>query len=219
MLINGKLAITHDVNIVNNTLCNGGKVLLLSEQPSPNIMQSPNIIPATILLPPYQCVMAELDGEYDIAKTIYTEYLVEKEPDMFICAIITALLDPLTNILIYVGEDEINMSFVSVLLGYLMNEYGITVTSDMNNFLYNMAYDAVILSKLYLYELIDYQFLLTMYPGPVNLPEYIIPKLIYDINPYISIQTPEAYYCYFNGLKNRIKDNNNQLLINPIIRG
>ena len=219
MLINGCLAMTQDINIVNNTLCSGGKVLLLSEQPNPAIMQSPNLIPATILLPSYECVAAELDGELEIAGAIYSEYLASKEPDMFICAIITALLDPATNILLYVGQDELNMSFINILIGYLMNEYGIIIGSSIDQFSYNIAYDAVILSKLYLYELINYEFLFTMYPAQVNIPEYIVPKLVHDMNPYLQVQTPEAYYCYFNDFKNRIKLNDNKFLINPIVKG
>lgn len=219
-MIDGYLTITNNVEIVNNALCSGGKVLLLSEQPDSKIIQSPNIIPATILLPLYESVMAELDGELEISKTIYYEQLASKEADMFICAITRALFDSKgMHIVIYAGEDEMRMSFVGVLMSYFFNEYGITIGSDMDNFSYNVAYDAVLLCKWYLYELIDYNYLFMLYPAPVNIPEYIIPKLIFDMNPYVANTTMEEYYRYFNEYKNRVKQNNNQVLICPISRG
>lgn len=219
MLI-GQLLITIDIDLVNDTLTNGvGKVLVLSEnQDNKTIFSSPNVIPASILLPPYESVMADLDGNTEMANIEYINYLCRKEPDMFICAILAALLKGI-NILIYIGKDEAEMPFVSSLIRLLYDQYGITIGTEHHQFMYNKAYDAVIDSKLYLYELITYQDFFILYPETVMIPDYLIPKLIVDMNPYVEVQTTDNYKMYFEGYKNRIKSNNNQLLINPISRG
>ena len=153
-----------------------------------------------------------------MAIKIYIEYLCSKEPDMFICAMLAALLKGI-NILIYLGPDEANMPFVGVLTQYLWNTYGIGPGTDSSRYTINIGMEHVVLSKLYLYDLINYQELFVLYPPGVKLEEYVIPKLMYELNPYVETPSKEAYEEYFNNFKERIKQNNNRILINPITRG
>lgn len=215
-MITGTLAITTDLNMAKAAMFSGAKILLISEEP---IQELVNTIPATILLPPYPSVMAELDGDIENAYGQYIGYLNSKEPSMFLAAVIAAALKG-TNIVMVLGKNESEMKFGMWFVEYMEATYGIRM--QINNsvqFMYNNAYDGVILTALYGYDLIGYVDFLTMYPYGLNLPKSLIPKLVMELNPYVENPTEESYTRYFENLKNHIKENNNQMLISPLLRG
>lgn len=213
----GRLGITTDVEAARQLLFNdSSRILLLSEEP---IMEkSDRVIPATILLPPYTCVMAALDNNIEVACDEYINYLSSREPDMFICTVIAALKNGM-NILILLGKDEAEVGFSNWLGSYLANVFGIVMATDKNGFMYNNVFDPMILAKLYMYDLITSEELFIRYPQGFDLPRGIIAKLVMELNPYVQYPSEEAYYAYFNGYKERIKQHNNQPLISPLMRG
>ena len=215
-MLTGQLYITTNIDAVYREQYRNTKILFLCDekQDVPGV----EIIPASILLPPYESVMAELDDQKDVAAQIYIEYLCQKEPDMFIAAIMAALLRGV-NILVYLGPDEANMSFIGTLTQFLWNMYGIGAGTDYNKFTINIALEPAIYCKLYFYDLINYEEFFILYPAGIKIEEYVIPKLVYEINPYVEFPSKQAYEDYFNGYKERVKQNNNKILINPITRG
>lgn len=213
----GRLGITTDINLVNQLLYeDNARILLLSEEQ----LQLPNdrIVPATILLPPYPCVMATLDNDLVKARDEYMVYLMSKEVDMYICTVIAAIMRGM-NIVIYLGHDETEMKFSRWLEEYIAITYGIIMDSDHSYYAYDQRYDGVILGKLYVYDLISHDELFMRYPYNLELPKYTIPKLVMEIAPYVQYPSEQSYVEYFERHKKLIKENNNQPLITPLMRG
>ena len=219
-MLKGILSMTTDYRIANAAMLNGHKILVLSEEPIQgfNLGQNNNIVPATVLLPPYPSVMAELDNDINTAYSQYIGYLNSREPNMFICAIIAALLKGI-NIVILVGANESEMKFIDWFFQYMSNSYGIHIQTNEFQFWYNKMFNGVILADLYGYDLIGYMEFFIRYPATLDLPKKVIPKLVMEMNPYVSDTSEIGYLRYFETFKNHIKENNNQPLINPLIRG
>lgn len=221
-MFNGQFIITIDPDVINQALyTDSAKVLYLSDEDisrNPLIELGCNTIKSSILLPPYDSVCAELDNEVNLAIQIYIEYLSSSDVDMFICMILKALMNG-SNIILYPGHDEADMPFIPVFLQYLTNYFGIIVGSPYEPTQYDYRAFPVILNKLYLHNLIDYQTLFILYPVDAPIMENIIPKLIQDINPYVSNPSMQEYIEYFERYKYRVKQNGNKVLKTVITRG
>jgi hypothetical protein len=110
------------------------------------------------------------------------------------------------NILIYAPEAEFD--FILPLLNRFANVYGIIIGSDTNPFMLVDGFDHIRLTAMYESDFMDADTYLISYPTNIELPMQIIPKLIYDMNPYLPEYTSESYHRYFNDYKNRLHSYN-----------
>jgi len=125
----GKLYISSDFNDVHNTIANGATVVALVDDAEK--YRYINCVIMGNLLPPYESLSAEIDGDTQTAAAIYYSYLMSK---INVIANILAALNMNKNILLFVPEEEsMNFGFVSVLLSFFLNVFGITISVNMQS--------------------------------------------------------------------------------------
>ena len=104
----------------------GGKVIYIAEEPAPRFKTHPAIITAGALLPPFEAIQMELDGNIIEAYMTYERYLMSEEADMYVSIIIAAALKQIP-IGIMFGRDEINMQFPKLFIDFLFKAYGLVI--------------------------------------------------------------------------------------------
>lgn len=147
MLLKGIITIVTDVNFAASQLQNS-KVLYVGEL-NPQIQQY-NFIPCSVLLPPFEALNADINGNSALYKQIYMQYLTMNKYcfDMF-ATILVALYNGI-NITLFVEGGE--LSHAKFLAEYLIGTFGITPCTDINHpAAYNTAYDLQNASIIYTY--------------------------------------------------------------------
>lgn len=216
-MLKGNLYITNDVNMVYNMIATS-RVIIIG-QPDTNFVNQTGASIGSILLPPYNASMCEMDGDINSFVNIYTSYLSNIEQTTFIAHIIKALYEGI-NLVFYLSKDESELMYSKVLLQYLEFYYGIKVGTVEQPFVYynTPEYNSVICNLLYQLDLISNEEFFINYPIGIPIDNNSIVKLIREINPYINDTSFESYVHYFNNYKEMIKQNNNLFLSNPISR-
>jgi hypothetical protein len=209
-MLKGNLYLTSDINVAQSAAFAGSKIILICEQ-SPFQIQVPNVLLGTVLLPPYQAFMAELDGNNQEFYKQYIFHLSQKESDTFLCLIVAALLKGI-NIVFYIPKDEMQLQFPKVLSEYLFNCFGIIVGTSANVFMYDNSFDPVILMKLYLQNIITVEEFIMLYQGPYQ--EIVLSKVLYELGLNGKDLATDA--AYINNLK--LKSISAGKFLKPVIK-
>lgn len=158
----------------------------------------PNIYDATILIPPTEMLMAWSDNVPLVLQNEYPKYLMSKEPDDYIVALLAALTKK--NIVLYIPMQAFNI-FGPILLQHIYYVYGITCNYGPARFCIDITKIPYLISKFYMMDLMDANDYLQAYPAMAVLPQWVINKLANDINPFNGRPASfTEYYDYFNRL-------------------
>lgn len=217
-MLKGTLTLTTDINVVNVSLYTGARVLFMTEEVPPQVQMLPSTIPATILLPSYEAIAAELDGDINAAKTIYYNQLQSRECDMYITAVLLASSRGIP-ITIYIGPDEATMNFLDIFMAYFYNSYGVTLCTAQSEFVYNVTFEPIVLTKFYQYDLITGMEFIMQYPIGAPLIPFAVQKLALEFKPYVADQSPNGYANYFYNYIMHVKEANKPLIIPATIGG
>ena len=199
-------------------LFTGGKVVYIVEEPDPRFETHPSIVSAGVLLPPCECIAAELDGRLEEAEFMYLDYLSKEEADPFVTIIIGAALKQIP-IGIMFGRDEREMKFPMMFMNYLCNKYGLIVgVKDKVVPCLLTAMLPGVLSRLYLMNIIDYPVFMERYPAEYTLvgDPSIISKMAVEVNPVVKTKDFQNYYEYFEKAR-QIIDNSGRFLVDPMV--
>lgn len=208
-MLKGSLYVTTDINVVSQMLSTNRLVII--GEPDQTLVQSTNAMVASILLPPYNCMMAKMDNDIPQFTQLYYNHLMSNEVSNFIAVMIRALYNG-TNILLYSTQDEFSLYFEQF-YNFMISNYGIYIGTPVNQFTVDPNYFWKLCSTMYLYELFTVEEFFVNYPQGLEIPDEIIRKLIYELNPYIENNNSfEAYKMYFYNYKERIKAANNKFL-------
>lgn len=205
---------------LNRLMINDGFVILVTETPDPFLAENPSCLGASVLLPPYEAVSAEIDGNFALADAIYMDYLSSPACDEYLSAIIAAAMR-MVPVGIYFGPEEKDMRFTQTLINFLFGRFGLVigVAGRVEPSIY-ISYLPFILAKLYSKNIIDYRTFMVEHPR-ANIDPNILPKLIADVRPYVptreAVKDINDYYKYFMDMLYSIKDNNNGYLIDPLV--
>ena len=155
----------------------------------------------SVLLPPYEAIEFELDNRMNEFVNIYCSYLASNVPDRFITLMLAVMLKGF-NIILYIDPDEYrNLHFKDVLARFVFMTYGIQIGNEYANpiipFMYNQAYDPVILSKLYDYDYIDGPQFIKEFPVGVPIQANALYKLVINYRPYVEDTSMDSYNKYF----------------------
>lgn len=210
MMIFGSIYIYNDIEGAFNTIANGAKLIVMSEE-IPFDRNDPNIIFGTCLLPPPIAKMAEIDGDAERFYEMYSEYLLSDIPVDFI-SVILGFLHKGGNITLVVNCD-LNEPWLIAFTNHLMMYYGINLGSIVSPFSYNPAFDDCINGILYSSGIESpYEYLYNHTPGTL-IPEYELVQLQSQLS-YITMN-PQAD---LNDFSAKLKANPNATLaisINP----
>ena len=200
----GTIYMTSDLNMIQSNI-NTCKVLMVTNEPLFEGHQ--NRVSATILLPPTQAIIADADDDIQTFQSLYYQYLISDEVTEFI-SLIFFVLHTGINIMIYIPKEDVkSLDYVSFLLGFMMNNYGIQIGTESIPFSFNPNYITVISDMLYLNNLIDYADMITSFPVQ-SMSDMSISKLYMDINPYSRFDNINDMRNYFLNYQNRIVSNN-----------
>ena len=176
-MLKGSIYITYDMNLCLANLNNCKTIVIADEVDMYNI---PGKIGGSLLVPPYQALMAVIDGDEEKFRNEYLQYLsVDPTVNKFINIILQALLAG-TNI-IFLMDREGPTKFDMVLKEYFMISYGIILGDDSTQFQYDINYIPVIFNKLYTEDDFTPQSYLENFPLDIPFDPFIVNKLIYDM--------------------------------------
>lgn len=218
-MVNIPAFIVADKQSVYNLTLSGIRVISITDDDGKDPMiNMPNYIKASILLPPYEALSLELDGKYAEADYRYENWLCGQEPMSFIYLIALAVLKGIP-IALYFDEDTAQMRYVITLLNFIGKVTGLTFGAGTNYGSMRDEFIPINLANLMIAGLIDCQQFIMMMPVGVHLVPQAISMLINYINPPIKHGSPiEVYDKYFMDL---IANSHqvNKPLRNPIVIG
>lgn len=217
-LLTGSIYLVTDKEVLRTMATSFSHRIVAMVENYDGIEDIPNIALASVLLPPYSAICAEMDGNIQAFYQEYFIHLGSKEADATICLLMAAAVRGI-NIALYVPKEEAtNLHFATAFVQYLHDTYGITVGTEQNPFAYDQAFDPVIYSRLYLHDFISYQEFFVAFPANCLIPEMVIPKLASEMQVCM-FDNMQDYVNYFTCYKNRIAENDNKFLTIPVIRG
>ena len=198
-MFNGNtMSVVTDLNIIGPEINNIDFISIAAITTSYNYPKLSNIYNASILVPPTEILMAWADNAPLVLQNEYPKYLLSKEPDDMIVALIAAMTKK--NIILYIPKDEFNI-FGSILLNHLYYTYGITCNFNNVKFYIDSIRIPFIISKFFMMDLMEPMDYIELYPCNVPLPEWVINKLAIQLNPFNGKQASfTEYYNYFNSL-------------------
>lgn len=198
MLIKGSIYLTCDPTIVSNAPYNNARVIVLADGLQNPLPIDPRLITyGSILLPSYNAIEAEFDNNLALFANLYETELFGVVQDKFI-VLLLAMLAKKINVILYIERDEyINLHFKEVLVNHINSMYGILIGDETHKFSYNQAYDSMLISKFYFYDYISGMEFIKSYPINLDIPPFVLSKLVSEFNPYLPVYTMEAFNTYF----------------------
>lgn len=191
-------------------------VISLTEQQD-YIISIPDAMAGTVFLPPYEAMMFLSDGDFNNFRDNYLYYLASSEQvNLLFTVLCTSCLMKDSHLIFYVPKEELDLGFFGVLAEYIMNCFGIVIGTPQNPFVYNPAFDASNLQKMYINSFIDLQELMVHYPVGSPFDPQINDKIADEMQLRIQMSEwtiPQWIFEY----KERIKQNNNIFLQRGVI--
>ena len=207
-MLKGSIYIVNDMNtamecsLTHTIICVSGET-----HNYPDFIQATNANIASILLPSYEAMMMEMDGNIEGFKLAYYTHLSQNESFTFMSIILRALYNG-RNIIFYLTKEESEMLYIKALAQYFFDYFGITIGTPNNPFFYNNIYDPVILKILFSRDLMSGMEFLALLPETsiISDPTTII-KLVHELNPYVPGNDLENYARYFMNFSKKLKLN------------
>lgn len=196
MFNNHTMSVIHDLRMLGNEI-NNMDFMSIAAVTTGEYPPLPNIYNASILIPPTQILMDWADGNPLVLQNEYPKYLMTKDPDEMIVALLAAMTQ--RNIILYVPKDDFNV-FGMMLLNHLYFVYGITCNYMNTRFAVDVSKIPYIMSKFYMIDVMEPMDYLNSYPATAVLPEFVINKLAQDLRPFNRPATFMEYANYFNGI-------------------
>lgn len=193
-MFRGKLALLLNINDLKYLDIRFNKVVVVTENKIPQILeQCPR---GTILLPPYEASMFRCDNRHNEFYMAYRDHIYSKECLGFLCAMFKAMMQGI-NIYLYLTRDELDM-YYNCFASILFHEFGITIETDRNPFIFNNNAIPKILSMLYDFDLLSIDDMMNLYPQGLRFSQSNIYKMINESQLQGDFETLENY---FNDLK------------------
>lgn len=195
----------------------GGKVIYIADEPGVKFNSHPAITTAGILLPPIDAIQAELDGNLAVAETIYSQYLLNTEANIYINILLAAAIQQVPVGIMF-GRDELNMQFPKMLIDFLYRNYGmvIGVANKLSPYI-EVEYMPVVLAILYMADMIDYKTFMEKHPPLPIMGNMVLSKMVMEENPPVIEKTYEEYYKYFEYVKDSTIKLGGHLPISPMV--
>ena len=196
MFNNHTMSVIHDLRMLGNEI-NNVDFMSIAAVTTGEYPPLPNIYNASILIPPTQILMDWADGNPLVLQNEYPKYLMTKDPDEMIVALLAAMTQ--RNIVLYIPKDDFEV-FGMMLLNHLYFVYGITCNYMNTRFAVDVSKIPYIMSKFYMIDVMEPMDYLNSYPATAVLPEFVINKLAQDLHPFNRPAAFMEYANYFNGI-------------------
>ena len=184
-MLKAQLWATSDINLVNQALYQGFKVIYLGDPISIDPMYKDKFVVSTALVPDYNTLSLLVDGNQQAFVEMYTMSLNSK-PAMEMLSVIFTCLFRGTNIMFFLPPESSGLNFVEYLLLFIQYNYGITTQTKTTAFSFDPSYSGRIIELLYLNNLVDSNEFL-MYSE--SLDELTLRKLVGELHPMVKDPT------------------------------
>ena len=208
-MLKGKLVASSDINIVNQAIASGAKVIYLGDPVSIDPYYKDKFVVASSLTPDYPTMAMQVDGNEAGFIQMYTSSLNSKAAIEMIAVILVCLYKGV-NILLYVPQEAMGLNFIQCLLKFLEYNYGVTTQTNTTMFEFNPNFTSKVMELLYLNNLITSQeFLITS----DTLDDMVLRKLVNELHP--MVKDPNDIKCiisWFSKYKKELLDSNKPLV-------
>lgn len=154
-LINAQLAATSDMNLVQSISAEPNAKIIFVGDPAgfENIINYYRMIPATVLVPDYAAMEADINGDYNEFLQKYT-FCLQSVPAINFFVTIIAALNQGRNILLFFPPEAGGLKYPTALLEYIFRVYGIQTRTEQIPFMFNENYAQYNIDLLYSYNII-----------------------------------------------------------------
>jgi hypothetical protein len=212
-ILTGQFLITDNKQEITGILATNPpdiRVIDLEEGDTTFPLDHPLVFGGVQLLPPVDSIIAEQDGLPDLYIDYYLRRLSEPDQEEYM----TAMLCYLCNggiLIVYVPDLRSNLA---IMFRRVMDiKYGIRIgIYGMEQTAYNYDLAPVWLWKMYTVGFFDPYILLKLYPANMQIPDFILDRLVIDLNPYG--RTIEEKFKAIYSYKEHVKEN--PRLISPL---
>lgn len=162
--------------VTNTNLINSQQARVVTITDTKDYMNIPNSVGASILMPPYQAMMALLDNEERIFRQIYSEYLCLPEVDQMLTIITKAVYNGV-NIILFIPSDEVDI-WVELLLYHINQKFGIIVGTKNSPFMIDNSKFINLQISCFMYDIIGLEEIMKSIPKDNYLINIITPKVM-----------------------------------------
>lgn len=169
--------------------------------------KNPQVVLASILLPPIEAMWAMADNDEAKFDYEYAKQLQSKECVDFLATIISAAYSGIKIIFYYPERDN---EIVKYLYNYILVKYGIHMSIEderIDPFSYNVEAIPIYLNMIYTMGVITPYDYLYQFPVNVSIPDELYFKIIYDLKP--CGNTIQEKYEVIDRLRIKLKSNPN----------
>lgn len=190
-------------------------VLVLGEY---NVQLPPMVdhMPASILLPPCEATMLQLDGYLREFEVNYTQYLNSPELREYISILLAGMMEGV-RFIIYIGKDELELPFFGILLNFFASYYGIVIGDTISIPFSHNYNNPNAINTLMEFNRISPDIYLMFYPLGIPIPEYLAYRLAIAYR--MISNTPSIVYSYsnyFTEMRNKFEYGKPVTFYNPI---
>lgn len=130
MFLNINVCIDPNIIVANK---DSSRIIFIGDCSDTTFMESVNGIPASLFNPPFDAIVANIDGDYNKFTNIYMNYLANNnQVNDFITAIIQATAICGIPVILYLSRNEYDL-YYNILHMYLENKYGLIVGNPYLN--------------------------------------------------------------------------------------
>lgn len=180
-MLKGQLWATSQMEMVNQALVNGFKVIYLGDPISIDPMYKDKFVIASSLVPDYQTMSMKIDGNEDGFIQMYVASLNSRAAVEMLTVIFAALYNGV-NVMFYVPQEALGIGYEKYLLQFICNNYGIQTQTSTLPFAFDMNFAGRVIEMLYLYNLVSAQEFLI---NSSSLDQMSIRKLIDELHPMV----------------------------------
>lgn len=208
-MLKGQLWATSDINLVNQAMMQGFKVIYLGDPISLDPMYKERFVVSTALTPDYQTLSLMIDGNMDGFVQMYIMSLnTPSAMEMF--SAIFACLYRGSSVIFYLPPEASGLNFVQYLLQFIEYNFGITTQTSTTQFMFNPEFTGRIIEFLYLSNLASAQEYLV---NATSMNEAAIRKLVTDLRPVVQDPTNlDQIIGWFRNYKKQLIEANKPLV-------
>lgn len=208
-MIKGQLWATDKIDLANQAMSQGFKVIYLGDPLSIDNSIKDKFVVSTALTPDYDTMSVLIDGNIEGFVNMYIASLnTPSAMEMF--SAIFACLYRGSNVIFYLPPDSAQLSFVQYLLQFIEYNFGVTTQTSSTQFAFNPEFGGKIIEFLYLNNLVSPQEYL-IYSSTMNRAS--VRKLVYDLRPHVKDPTNlEQILNWFRNYKKQLIDANKPLI-------
>ena len=200
-MLKGQLFATSDINLVNQAISQGFKIIYLGDPISIDQYYKDKFVVASALVPDYNTMAMQVDGNEQGFMQMYMAALNSKAAIEMLAIIFVCLYKGM-GIVFYVPQEAAGLNYAQYLLNFLEYNYGICAQTKSTQFSFNPVFTSKVVELMYLNNLITAQEFLV---HSDTLDDIVLLKLVEELHPMVEDPTKlENIIGWFSNYKKEL---------------